>query len=346
MLTWSSCPADEVIESIDAGWASDLLSDTSDAAVYWASMNPEFSPLRCTRNAGSPLDRAGSSRRNRRRSEMLATVTTPRARASSATATGWPWKFPPDSTSPVSAKTTGLSDTDPISRSRTWRLNDSTSRIAPWTCGAHRSEYASWTRCPDSRCDSMISLPSVSLRRLAADAPCPGCGRSRWRRSSKALSVPSAASTLMAAAMSAALARAAARDAASTPTASIPWVPFTRARPSLGPSDSGPCPSRGRARCASGARSPDAPSEPCSGTMGMRSRFSISIIRSTISGRTPERPRASTWARSSSMARASGRDSGGPTAVAYDCTMSCWSRAACSGSMRTVARLPIPVVTP
>ena len=44
MLTWSSCPADDGIESTEAGWASDFDSDTSDAAVYCTIMNPEFIP--------------------------------------------------------------------------------------------------------------------------------------------------------------------------------------------------------------------------------------------------------------------------------------------------------------
>ena len=56
MLTWSSCPALEGIESTEAGCASDLHSLTSDAAVYCTSMKPEFSPEPCTRNGGSPLD--------------------------------------------------------------------------------------------------------------------------------------------------------------------------------------------------------------------------------------------------------------------------------------------------
>ena len=63
MLTWSSCPADDGIESTDAGCARLLHSLTSDAAVYCTSMKPEFRPLSATRNAGSPLFRVGSSSR-------------------------------------------------------------------------------------------------------------------------------------------------------------------------------------------------------------------------------------------------------------------------------------------
>jgi len=40
MLTWSSWPAEDVIESTAAGCARLFISDTSDAAVYWHTMNP------------------------------------------------------------------------------------------------------------------------------------------------------------------------------------------------------------------------------------------------------------------------------------------------------------------
>jgi hypothetical protein len=63
MLTWSSCPAEDGIESTAAGWARPLPSDTREAAVYWTNMKPEFSPASSTRNAGRPLLVAGSSRR-------------------------------------------------------------------------------------------------------------------------------------------------------------------------------------------------------------------------------------------------------------------------------------------
>ena len=298
---------------------------------------------------------------------MLASGTSEVASASSATATGWPWKFPPESTSSSSGNTIGLSETAFASTSRTPRTNRSTSRVAPFTCGEHRSEYASCTRCVLSRCDATIGLPSSSLRRFDADATTPGCGRSAVSRSSNTRSEPSAASTLIAAVTSAVRTSRSARETARIPIASIPCVPLTSARPSLALSSSGsspaerrtspaglgspstsssPRPTSGSARFASGARSPDAPSEPCSGTTGIRSRFSISTIRSTTSARTPECPSASTCARSSSIARASSRESGGPTAVACERTIPSWSASAWSGSMRWFASEPNPVVTP
>ena len=96
---------------------------------------------------------------------------------------------------------------------------------------------------------------------------------------------------VMAATTSAVRVSRATRSAARMPIASIPCVPFTRARPSLASSRMGSSPARamagaagstppsgastspwpisGSARFASGARSPDAPSEPCSGTAGI-----------------------------------------------------------------------------
>ena len=63
MLTWSSWPALDGIESTDAGCASDLHSETMEAAVYWINMNPLLSPLSGIRNGGRPLEVLGSSSR-------------------------------------------------------------------------------------------------------------------------------------------------------------------------------------------------------------------------------------------------------------------------------------------
>ena len=64
------------------------------------------------------------------------------------------------------------------------------------------------------------------------------------------------------------------------------------------------------------------------------------------SGAPPSDPSASTCARSSSIARASSRESGAPTAVACERTMPCCSAEACDGSTRVSASAPNPVVTP
>ena len=87
----------------------------------------------------------------------------------------------------------------------------------------------------------------------------------------------------------------------------------------------------GSARCASGARSPDAPTLPCSGTTGWMPSARNSQIRSTSSGRQPEWPSASVFARSRSIARTTSRGNGRPTPAACDASRFSWSRAASSG---------------
>ena len=71
MDTWSSCLPEVGMVSTLAGCASTLFSLTRDAAVYWASMNPELVPASGARNGGRPRENAGSSIRSTRRSLML-----------------------------------------------------------------------------------------------------------------------------------------------------------------------------------------------------------------------------------------------------------------------------------
>ena len=52
--TWSSCIADEGMESTLAGVANRLFSLTSAACVYWAIISPESTPGSSARNGGSP----------------------------------------------------------------------------------------------------------------------------------------------------------------------------------------------------------------------------------------------------------------------------------------------------
>ena len=99
---------------------------------------------------------------------------------------------------------------------------------------------------------------------------------------------------------------------ASTSMPSIPSVPLISASPSLAISVTGsmpaspsacaagtgvppgsatsPSPISTSAQCASGARSPLAPSEPCSGTTGVIPALSSASIVSASSGRAPEQP--------------------------------------------------------
>ena len=56
MLTWSSRPAEEGMESTEAGWLSTRDSATRAAEVTWAIMKPELRPEFFARNGGSPLE--------------------------------------------------------------------------------------------------------------------------------------------------------------------------------------------------------------------------------------------------------------------------------------------------
>ena len=59
--------------------------------------------------------------------------------------------------------------------------------------------------------------------------------------------------------------------------------------------------------CASGARSPDAPTEPCDGTYGTRPALCTASSVSITSSRTPEWPRARLAAFSASISRTTAR---------------------------------------
>ncbi len=88
MLTWSSLPALDGIESTLAGWQSTLFSLTRDALATCAIMNPECSPLPGARNGVSPVDSAGFTSCSTRRSLMFASSATAIAARSSASASG------------------------------------------------------------------------------------------------------------------------------------------------------------------------------------------------------------------------------------------------------------------
>ena len=135
-------------------------------------------------------------------------------------------------------------------------------------------------------------------------------------------------------------------------------VPLTNASPSFASSPIGsrpcartalpssPSPIIASARCASGARSPDAPTLPCDGTRGCTRWFSIATMSSGSAGRTPLVPRTSTLARNSIIARTASSESGSPTPDAWlRIRFSCSWRAR-SGGIRTCASFPKPVVTP
>ena len=125
---------------------------------------------------------------------------------------------------------------------------------------------------------------------------------------------------------------------ASASTAVETCVPLISARPSFGAERDRREPGRGErvarrrasrrpttspspistsARCASGARSPLAPTEPRLGTRGCTPRLSSATSASSVSTRMPEKPLASTLARSAIDARTARTGSGSSTPAAW-----------------------------
>jgi hypothetical protein len=79
-------------------------------------MKPEWRPPSTARNGGRPDERLGLTIDSMRRSEIEPSSCSASAAWSMAIATGSPWKLPPERTSPSSAKTSGLSVAELISR--------------------------------------------------------------------------------------------------------------------------------------------------------------------------------------------------------------------------------------
>src|SRR5262249_15106893 len=107
MLTWSSRPAEEGMESTEAGWLSPRDSATRAAEVTWAIMKPELSPEFRARKGGSPL-RAGFTSCSTRRSLIADSWVQAMASTSRASETGCPWKLPPETISSSAGNPSGL----------------------------------------------------------------------------------------------------------------------------------------------------------------------------------------------------------------------------------------------
>ena len=200
------------------------------------------------------------------------------------------------------------------------------SRAEPCTCGGAAQRVGVLHAARSPACDALIPLSCeqradgggrrglAGERALGVDARVEGPRRARAARRSSARPT-----------MSAARASRSAPSSASASTAVDACVPLISARPSFAPSGTGARPARAQrlarpargrpsthawpsptstsARCASGARSPLAPTEPRHGTHGWTPRLSASTSASSVSSRMPEKPRASTLARSAIIAR-------------------------------------------
>ena len=180
--------------------------------------------------------------------------------------------------------------------------------------------------------------------------------------------MPSSASTLIAAVMSAVRSSISRSWQASTSIPSMPSVPLISARPSFSRSVTGsisaaasasaagrrepaasrtvPSPVSASAHAASGARSPEQPSDPYSATTGVIPAVSSAAYRRAVPSRTPVRPVASVDRRSSCMARTTSRSTSGPDPAACERTrLRCSSARSCAGMCR-LASAPNPVDTP
>ena len=114
--TWSSWLALVGVESTERGFASALFSLISAADVTSAIISPEFRPGRGVRKAGRPKDSVGSTSSAMRRWAIEPISAMAMAIWSAASATGSPWKLPPETiSSPI---TSGLSVTAFASISR------------------------------------------------------------------------------------------------------------------------------------------------------------------------------------------------------------------------------------
>src|SRR5437016_2410063 len=248
----------------------------------------------------------------------LAGVASTRQSATSAAATIWA-VMNPDSTPGSRARNAGSPDDRSGFTIRSRRRSASPASVAnaiPRTSSA-RAIGCPWKLPPESTSASNTSGLSVAAFNSTATS-----------RSAKAMPSPTAPNTW-------------GEQRIEYASSTIGRKPSAR-----NPLPSSPSPIIASARCASGARSPDAPTLPCDGTRGCTRWFSMATISSGSSGRTPLVPRTSTFARNNIIARTASTDSGSPTPEAWlRIKLSCSWRAR-SGGIRTCASFPKPVVTP
>ena len=144
-------------------------------------------------------------------------------------------------------------------------------------------------------------------------------------------------------------------------------VPLIMARPSFAPKTKGfrpiffkasipemvcsrktasPSPIKTAVMCASGARSPDAPTDPCDGITGVTPFFSKAPICSITSQRTPEAPLPKESIFSVITRRTMFCGRGSPTPQQWERIRLRCKRAVCSVGIRIPANLPNPVLIP
>ena len=174
---WSSCIALVGTEStLDGAARRRFLGDIA-ACMYSASISPELTP--------GPRPGTAAGRRAARVEPPIRPALGNRATSAAAIATksqakpsGAPWKFPHDSTRPSEGSSSCRSPR-PARPLPPRKRPPTVSRAAPWTWGAQRSEYASWTRGSFSLSLATIGEPRGAGRRFAAPAPVPAAAAAR-----------------------------------------------------------------------------------------------------------------------------------------------------------------------
>ena len=189
ILTWSSWPLLDSIESTLDGVAYCLFWLTMLAAVYWGIIKPLFNPGLETKKGGKCL--CPETNWYVLRSEIFPNSAIAMAKKSSVNANGWPWKLPPEIIWSFSTKILGLSVTELISVKNVFVTNLIVSFVAPWTCGTQRNEYGSWTCCL-SWLINWLSCKNSST--LLAVFNWPLCGRTKCTNSLNGSILPSKAS--------------------------------------------------------------------------------------------------------------------------------------------------------
>ena len=366
--TWSSCIALVGSESTLAGAASRRFSATSAACVYPAIISPESTPGLAARNGGSPWERAGveqpvgpplgdradlggrdreevARHPHRRPVEVAARLDAPVGQDHRVVDRG-----------PQLHRRHPRSERQRVAR-RPEHLGRAPQRVR--VLDARIAVRDGWRRSQTRRAAPAGWPRSPPARAAAATRSGPRRTPGRSRAAPRPTSPPPRRRPAAAASRS---------THASTSIPSIPSVPLISASPSLAvssigsipaaasasaagndppePSSTEPSPISTSAQCASGARSPLAPSDPYSGTTGVSPAPSSERIRSATTGRAPEHPIASVRARSSIIARTTSRSTGGPIPAACERTSARWSATRASAGIRTSASDPNPVVIP
>ncbi len=359
MLTWSSWFADVGSESTDAGCASDLFSEASAAAVTCAIMKPELTPPSSTRNGGRPerfvsissaMRRSDSApdlgdrerevvRRERDRLgvEVAAREDLVRVREDQRIV-GHRVRFGEQH----AGRVTHLVE----ARAHHLRLAAQAVRIlharavlvrrADRAAGEQRAVDRGRVRLTamaahrvDARVERRVAAEARVDRQRARDERggqrALGGEQSGERERRRHLRAVEEREALLRTERDRLQARLASASRAGTTR------PSNRASPS---------PISTAARCASGARSPEAPTEPCAGMHGTTPALASATSASMTLQRTPEWPRASDAALSATTSRTTASSSSAPVPAECDSTSARCSSASRASSIRVRASKP------